>query len=134
MSKITIQSEIDAEMLLAGVANLKVSELEAFISELRAIVAKKKSKSKKYKAAALLNQHNQTILPKEKRLRYALLYEKLEADTITESEREEFLAISKEETNLRNERAKLLIQLAALRGISLNELLKELGLNPIGDA
>ncbi len=134
MSKITIQSEIDAKMLLAGVANLKVSELEAFIEELRGIVIKKKAKSKKYQDAALLAKHNETILSKTKRKRHADLYEKLENDTITEKEREEFLSLSKEESSLRNERVKLLIQIATLRGVSLNDLMSELGLKPIEDA
>lgn len=134
MSKITIKSEIDAKTLLAGVANLKLKELEEFMRELSGIVIRKKSKSKKYQEAALLNKHNQTILEKNKRNRYAELYEKLEADSITEEERKEFLGLTKEEEALRNERVKLLIQLSQLKGVPFNQLLKNLGLKPVGHA
>ncbi len=134
MSKITIKSEIDAKALLAGVANLKLKELEEFMRELSGIVTRKKTKDKKYQIATLLNKHNQTILSKKKRNRYAELYQKLEADIITETERKEFLLLTKEEETLRNERVKILIQLSQLKGLPFNLLLKELGLKPIGDA
>ena len=133
MSKITIKSEIDAKALLAGVANLRLKELEEFMRELSGIVTRKKAKNKKYQEAALLNKHNQTILTKVKRSRYAILYEKLEADTITEAERQAFLALTKEEEKLRNERVKILIQLSQLKGVPFNQLLKDLGLKPVGD-
>jgi len=133
MSKITIKSEIDAKTLLAGVANLKLKELEAFMRELSGIVTKKKAKSKKYQEAALLSKHNRTILTKTKRNRYADLYQKLEADTITEEERQEFLSLTREEEKLRNERVKLLIQLSHLKGVPFNQLLKNLGLKPVGN-
>jgi len=133
MPKITIKSEIDAKTLLAGVANLKLKELEEFMQELSGIVTRKKAKNKKYQEATLLNKHNQTILTKEKRSRYAVLYEKLEADTITEAERKEFLVLTKEDEKLRNERVKILIQLSHLKGVPFNQLLKSLGLKPIGN-
>lgn len=131
MSKITIKSEIDVKSLLAEIANLKVKELETFLRELSGIVTRKKAKDKKYQAAALLQKHNETVLNKPKRNRYAALYEKLEADIITEDERKEFLKLTKEEEQLRNKRVKILIQIAQIRAISFNQLLKELGLKPI---
>lgn len=133
MSKITIKSEIDAKSLLAGVANLKLKELEEFMRELSGIVTRKRSKSKKYQEAALLNKHNETVLDKKKRSRYAELYQKLEADIITETERKDFLTLSNEEEALRNERVKILIQLSQLKEMPFNQLLKNLGLKPVGD-
>ena len=101
--------------------------------ELSEIVSKKKAKSKKYQEAALLSKHNRTILTKAKRHRYGELYQKLEADTITEVERQEFLILTKEDEKLRNERVKLLIQLSHLKEVSFNQLLKDLRLKPVGD-
>jgi len=109
MSKITIQSEIDAKTLLLGVSKLNISDLEEFIRELSGIVTRKRTKDKKYQIAALLNKHNLVVLSKEKRSRYAELYEKLEADTMTKVEQQEFLVLTGEEEKLRNERLKLLI-------------------------
>lgn len=133
MSKITIKSEIDAKTLLSGVAQLKLKELEAFMRELAGVVTRKKVKDKKHQIAALLQQHNQTVLDKNKRNQYAELYEKLEADAITEKERLLFLNLTKESDQLRNERVKILIQIAHLREIPFNDLLIELGLKPVGD-
>lgn len=133
MSKITIKSEIDTKSLLANIANLKVKELEFFLRELNGVITRKKAKDKKYQAAALLQKHNETVLNKPKRNRYAALYEKLEADIITEDERKEFFKLTKEEEKLRNERVKILIKIAQIRAIPFNQLLKELGLKPVGN-
>jgi len=133
MSKIIIKSEIDAKSLLADIANLRIKELESFLRELSGIVTRKKAKDKKYQAAALLQKHNETVLNKIKRDRYAELYEKLELDTISAAERKEFLSLTKEEEKLRNERVKILIKLSQLKEMPLNQLLKELGLKPVGN-
>jgi len=80
----------------------------------------------------LLRRINQTVLPKEKRALYAQLVEKLENDTISESEHQRFLELTEEEEALRNERVKILLELAQLKNMPLNRLLQELGLQPVG--
>ena len=82
----------------------------------------------------LLLQIHQTVLPKEKRLQYLALVEKLEQETISEEERERCLALAAEDDKLRNERVALMIQLAELRGVSFNQLMVDLGLQPINNA
>ena len=72
------------------------------------------------------------MLPREKRALYLQLAQKLENDSITEPERQHFLQLTEEEETLRNERVKMLIELAQLRSISLNQLMEELGLQPVG--
>lgn len=134
MSKIIIKSEIDAKTLLSSVAQLKLKDIEAFINELTGILTRKKAKDKKYQIAAFLLEHNQTVLNKNERNRYEQLYEKLEKDTINESERQEYLTLTKKSDQLRNKRVKLLIKIAHLRAIPFNDLLKELGLKPVGNA
>lgn len=133
MSKITIKSEIDANALLSSVAQLKIKELETFIRELSGILTRKKATDKKSQIAELLNQHNRTVLSKKKRKKFAELYEQLEAGIIKKVDHQEFLKLSEESERLRNERVKLLIQIAHLRDIPFNNLLQELGLQPIGN-
>lgn len=80
----------------------------------------------------LLRLINDTVLSPEKRALYLELVQKLEKDTISEQERQHFLELTEEEEDLRNERVKLLIELAQIRNVPLNQVMEELGLQPVG--
>lgn len=80
----------------------------------------------------LLRLINETVLPPGKRVLYLELVQKLEKDMITEQERHHFLELTEEEESLRNERMKMLIELAQLRNVPLNQVMEELGLQPVG--
>ena len=129
MTKIQIQSEIDAQSLLASVSEIPVKELEYFVRELNALITRKKTKDKDYRERALLSKMNKTVLSKHKAERYVFLHHKLEMETLSESEHREFMDLVTEEENYRNERVKYLIELAQLRAVSLPQLMTSLGLN-----
>jgi len=78
----------------------------------------------------LLRQINATALKDEERSRYCLLAEKLEADTLTETEHPEFMALVSKDEKLRNKQLKLLIVLSQLRNVPLLQLMETLGLIP----
>lgn len=128
MTTVQVQTEIDAHGLLLGVSRMPLNELEAFVRELNALITRRKEADPKYQEKALLHKINQTVLPDKKAERYALLMQKLEPDTMTESEHNEFMNLVTEEEALRNERVKYLIELAQLRNISLLTLMNSLGL------
>ena len=132
MSKAQTQSVFDTKDALSKAADMGVQELEDFVRELNRVIFQKKTADNTFRQRELLRLINQTVLPQEKRLLYLQLVQKLEDDTISESEHRRFLALTEEEEALRNERVKLLIELAQLKNMPLNQLLLELGLQPVG--
>ncbi len=133
MMKIQIQSEIDTQILLNGVAQMPLNELEYFVQELNALITRKKTNNKTYRERALLTKINQTVLPKNKIERYISLHHKLESETLTESEHSEFMDLVSQDEEQRNQRVKYMIELAQLRNITLPQLMQTLGLNPIAN-
>ena len=129
MTKIQIHTEIDTQGLLASISQIPVNELENFVQELNAVITRRKTNNKEYRERALLSQINKAILPNNKAERYVSLHLKLEVETLTESEYQEFMDLVAQEEILRNERVKYLIELAQLRAVTLPQLMNSLGLN-----
>lgn len=132
MSKTQAQPALDTEAMLAKAASMNVQELEYFVQELNRVISQKKSKDTLFRQRVLLRLINETVLSPEKRVLYLELVQKLENDTITEQERQHFLELTEAEESLRNERVKMLIELAQIRNVPLNQLMEELGLQPVG--
>lgn len=118
--------------MLATAASMNVQELEDFVQQLNRVIFQKKSSDTKYRQLELLRLINETALNPEKRVLYLELVQKLENDSISERERQHFLELTEEEETLRNERVKLLIELALIRNVPLNQVMEELGLQPVG--
>ena len=133
MAEIQMQSGIDAKSLLLGITQMPLGELENFVRELNALIARKKSQDSSYQEKILLSKINQTALPRNKAERYAELMQKLEPDTISETEHAEFMDLVTQEEALRNERVGYLIELAQLRNIPLLKLMDSLGLNMVAN-
>ena len=132
MSKVPIhQLEIDLQTILAGFSKMGVKDLEGVVQEINALIVRKKSKTKKYQQAALLQAINKTVLSAEKRITFKQLYQKLQEETMTPEENNAFLVLADEEANLRNQRVKYMIELAQLRQIPFPQLMSELGLEPL---
>ncbi len=129
MTKIQIQTEIDAQTFLSSVSQIPVNELEYFVRELNALITRRKESNKEYRDRALLSKINTAILPKGQTERYVSLHLKLEAETISESEYQEFMDLVAKEELLRNERVKYMIELSQLRGVTLPQVMSSLGLN-----
>ena len=129
MTKIQIQTEIDAQTFLSSVSQIPVNELEYFVRELNALITRRNTSNKEYRDRALLSKINQAVLPKGQTERYVNLHLKLEAETISESEYQEFMDLVAKEELLRNERVKYMIELSQLRGVTLPKVMSSLGLN-----
>lgn len=128
MENIQIQPEIDTHRLLHSMAQMPVMELENFIQEVNALIRRKKVQDKTGLDSILLDKINHTILDKKKTERYHVLSYKLEAETMTEAEHDEFMRLTTLEEKLRNQRVKYLIELSQLRAVSLPQLMITLGL------
>lgn len=128
MSKIQVQTTIDTEALILGAANLQLSELERLVRELDAVIVRKKNLDKNLKERELIRQINQTVLDTDQRVRYLILAEKLENETISAEEHLAFIALTEKDEELRNERLKYLIELAQLTDVGVLELMEQMGL------
>ena len=126
-----LQSKID---FTHNIANLPIAELEYYMQEINALILRKKTQDKEARDSFLLDKINKTVLDKKKTERYKALSYKLEAETVTEAEYQEFMQLATLEEKLRNQRVKYLIELSQLRAISLPQLMITLGLkhNPNG--
>jgi len=134
MSKVQVNFAKDAKVFLSQVDRIKTDELEHFVRELNGIISQRKLKDGDYRGRMLLRLINEKVLPAEKLERYLTLSAKMDAETMNEAERLEFLGLVAEEESLRNERVRLLIELSQIRGIPLTELMEEMGLFPPGRA
>ena len=70
-------------------------------------------------------------LSQEFRARYRVLHERLEAEEFTDKERREFLRMNKQAERLNTERMTALFALAQRRGVTLNEIMSQLGVGPV---
>lgn len=132
MSKAQARHPFDTQTVLEQAANMDIQELEDFVQELNRMIFQKKSVDNAYRQRELVRLINQTVLPREKRAMHLRLVKKMESDTLTESEHRKFIQLTEEEETLRNERPKMLIELAYLKDIPLNQLMQDMGLQPVG--
>lgn len=129
MSTVQVVSEvkIDLNKLLEGVAQLDLGELEQFAFNVNTLVARRKAPSLPKREAELLQQINQGF-PLADRQRYNLLNQKLLDETLTPDENQELGLLIEQIERSDVERLTHLIELAQLRGISLDTLMDQLGL------
>ena len=123
-------SEINIKTYIQNFTQFKIEQLEAIIKELNLLLYRKKRKNDNYDERLLISKLNKTVLSKEKRALYRLYSQKVEEETITSAEKLEFDNLLDEAELLRNERVRILIDLAQIRSVSLPTLMKDLGLNP----
>jgi hypothetical protein len=135
MEKIQIQANNNnIQSLIGGFSEMPLHDLESFISGLNALVLRKRVADIGKRDKALLLKINQTVLPELAMERYIFLQDKMEFESLSESEYQELLILVTQEEKIRNKRFKYLLELSQLRGISLSELMNNLGLNPLNYA
>lgn len=129
MSTVQVVSEvkIDLNKLLEGVAQLDLGELEQFAFNVNTLVARRKAPSLPKREAELLQQINQGF-PLVERQRYNLLNQKLLDETLMPDENQELGLLIEQIERSDVERLTHLIELAQLRGITLDALMDQLGI------
>jgi hypothetical protein len=125
---------MDAQNLLKDVAQMPLFEMERFVQAINGLITQKKTSDKSYRERFLLGRINQTILEKDKIVRYQFLVQKLEAETISDEEYAEFMHLTEEEEQIRLDRMTFLVELAQLRSLTLPQLMDNLGLNRSANA
>jgi len=116
--------------LLHEAENLSLPELEQFVSQLMVLQARRRAKSLSPLETDLLMKINQRLTP-EKQVRYDELVSRRRDDQLTPEERDELLHLIEQIETADAQRVEHLIALANLRGVSLRELMTELGIKPL---
>ena len=125
---ITKQLDLGIEDIIAGMCSLETPELERFMQRIGQIVARRKFSSVSEQERELLFKIN-NVIPVISQERYALLSEKMQAETITASEHTELLKLVEKLEAKYVKRLEYLIELARIRNMSLQQLMKQLHLN-----
>lgn len=79
------------QSLIGGFAAMPLSDLESFISGLNALATGKRVADRTKRNKYLLQKINQTVLPEPLMKRYSFLQEKMELETLSETEYQELL-------------------------------------------
>ncbi len=120
---------IDLQAILDGIARLDIDTLESFAERVNTIVAQKKSAHLPKREAELIRKINEG-LPDEIQRRYRILLSKAQEETLTEEEHEEMLELVPVVESKDAERLEYLVELAQVRGSSVDEVMKQLGITP----
>ncbi len=127
--KITKQVDLGLDDILNGIAELETKDLENFMQKVGHLIARRKGVYLPEHESQLLMKINKAI-PPALQTRYESLLAKNRAETITPLEHEELLNVIEKVETKNAERLENLIELARIRNISLDLLMKQLNLNP----
>lgn len=117
------------EQLLNAVMQLPPPEYEQFLQKLLHLKAREKAPCLSKRESELLLAINQGLPPADAR-RMRTLIRKRQAYEITPDELQELIGLTNESERLGAERLKHLIELAALRNVTLDEIMQQLGIGP----
>jgi hypothetical protein len=127
MSTVKVQIQLSSEDLLKAVEQLSHEDLKTFISQAIALQAQRNASRLSQQESELLLKINQ-IIPSDIENHYNDLIAKRDSVTLTDNEHQELLCLTEKIELQAAERVKCLVELANLRGISLNTLMDNLGI------
>ena len=129
MPTIEIRSQVSVNDLINGVAQLNTNDLEQFVSQVLTLRAKRVAPSVSKQEAALLETINRGLTP-DRQQRYNDLTAKRQAETLTDTEQQELLALIEAIELADAERAQALGKLAQLRNMPVKALMESLNIRP----
>jgi hypothetical protein len=121
--------QIEHDQLLNAALKMPRPELERFVAKLFALKAREETPNLSAAETALLLKINRDLLPAARK-RMNELIDKRQAGLITQSELEELIQLTDQSEEIGVERLRCLIELAALRNIPVDELMRQLGIKP----
>ncbi len=127
MATIHIKAQLSYEELLNAIDQLNLPDLEKLVSQVISLQAKRKAKSFSKDETELLLKINQKIDPKIKE-RYDELITKRQEEILSSQEYDELLKLTNEVEKFNVKRVENLTRLAQLRNVTLDELMKNLGI------
>ena len=129
MPSIQIEAQFSSNKLLEVVDQFSQKELDQFVSAVIALRARRQAPSLPKRESELLMRINQH-LPAEVQARFDELVIKRQEETLTHDEHEELMRLIEQVEASDVERLKALAELAQFRGISIDELMNQLGIRP----
>lgn len=133
MPTIHIQADVSVDVLIQAAEQLSAVELRQFTAQMLALNAKRTAPSVTQEEAELLLHINRR-LPEEVQRRYAELMAKRDTETLGEAEYAALLRLTKQVEAFDVARVEALSKLAALRGVTLSELMRHLEIVSPADA
>jgi hypothetical protein len=130
MLKMQVELQLSSEDLLKVVEQLNQANLKVFIAQVIALQAQRNAPSLQQQESELLLKINQSI-PLDIQKYYNDLIDKRDAETLTDDEYRELLHLTEMIEKQQAQRIEYLIELAKLRGISLNTLMGNLGIQTL---
>lgn len=125
----TIQVQVSREELLQAIQQLDKTEFAGLVTEILSLRAQRAAPILLADETALLQRVNQHLTDADQRRRAQLL-ENLAAETLTAEEHTELIRLNDEAERLSAQRLEALVQLAALRQVSLRQVMQDSGLEP----
>jgi hypothetical protein len=126
MSTIKVQIQLSSEDLLKAVEQLSHEDLKIFISQVITLQAQRNTSHLNQRESELLLKINQ-IIPSDIQNNYNNLIAKRDGLTLTNNEHQELLHLTEQIELQEAQRVECLVELANLRGVSLNTLMENLG-------
>lgn len=127
MSSVQVTSNVDLEQVIQGMSELDNSELESVLSRLSLLLASRKAGRLPTREMQLLKRVNQG-LSAEQQSYYSQLRDGLQSESLSEKEHQDWLELTEQSELIDAERLKALTELAALRGVSLEVVMQQLGI------
>jgi hypothetical protein len=121
------QTSPSASAILTAVRQMPIAELEQLVDQVIAIRAERVAPHLSADESELLTRINQG-LPVEDRARMRALVDKRDSETITDAEWRELTALTDRLELLQADRLAALAELAKLRGVTLDEVMAQLGI------
>ena len=123
-------ASLSPEELLKAVDKLETPELRSFVTEVLARMARRLAPHLDRQESELLEKINQS-LPPEAEKRYRELIAARQSESLSPSELAELIKLTERAETIQSERIRHLADLAQLRGVSLPNLMEELGIRPL---
>lgn len=123
-------AQIEYDRLLNAALRMRRPELERFVARLFALKAREQTPNLSKAETRLLLKINQD-LPAATRERLNELVDKRQAHVITPAELAELMQLTEQAEELGVKRLKHLMDLAALRNLPLDKLMRQLGIKPV---
>ncbi len=128
MATILVQAQVSTDALYEAVKQMPNSELDVFLQHVLSIHAKRRAPHLSHTESELLLRINEPIRAMTQ-ARFDELVGKRDAGTLTQDEHSELLALI-DEIELRDaDRVAALVELAQVRGVSLDEVMVALGID-----
>ena len=122
------------EEMLNNVSKMKTAELEVFLKEVAHLLAQRKAPIISKQESQLLLKINKPLLPAKAQTQLDLLHQKLQEETISNSEHKTLMTLISRREKKGVKRLEALIELAQLKKQSPKDLMKKMGLSTLSYA